>query len=237
MPTIKLLPAPALAALILPAAGQDWTQKLPDGQGKETIAAVCGACHEFMSRVGKGYTPEGWKTVIRMMINQGAPVPDDKVAEVTGYLAKNFPEKGKPAAAIIAGPVTISFRQWAVKTPGSRPHDPLAARDGSFWYTGQLANQIGHIDPKTDRPGSLFHQGDGPHRRCRKSRSGTKLAAMKWPIAFRSSHFFGEARVTSRFFLDAPFCTGRGDTRSERRKHVAHSHDGIGHPDRDGSSE
>jgi virginiamycin B lyase len=165
MSTSKLLPALALAVLTSPAAGQDWTQKLPDGQGKETVALACGGCHEFLSRIGKGYTPEGWKTVIRMMINQGAALPDGKVAEVTEYLAKNFPEKGKPPGAVIPGPVTISFRQWTVQTPGSRPHDPLAARDGSLWYTGQLANKIGHIDPKTGsvKEYPLKTEHGGPH--------------------------------------------------------------------------
>ena len=34
-------------------------------------------------------------------------------------------------------------------TPGSRPHDPLATRDGAIWWTGQLANTLGRLDPRT----------------------------------------------------------------------------------------
>ena len=34
-------------------------------------------------------------------------------------------------------------------TPKSRPHDPALAPDGSLWYTGQLANKLGRLDPKT----------------------------------------------------------------------------------------
>jgi virginiamycin B lyase len=139
----------ALCAWVSCALAQDWTQKLPDGQGKETVGAICANCHEFFSRVGKGYTPTGWKTVIRMMLNQGVVIPNDKIVEVTDYLAKSFPESGKPAGVEIAGPAKISFRQWQVPTPGSRPHDPLATRDGSLWYTGQMANVLGRIDPKT----------------------------------------------------------------------------------------
>jgi len=36
-----------------------------------------------------------------------------------------------------------------VPTPGSRPHDPPATADGSIWYTGQMNNVLGRLDPKT----------------------------------------------------------------------------------------
>ena len=54
--------APALPA---------WSQGLPDGKGKELAAANCNSCHTLLSRVGAGYTPEGWRTVMRMMANHG----------------------------------------------------------------------------------------------------------------------------------------------------------------------
>ena len=41
----------------------------------------------------------------------------------------------------------MSFVEWTV--PGSHPHDPLAAADGSIWYTGQMASTLGRLDPKT----------------------------------------------------------------------------------------
>jgi virginiamycin B lyase len=129
-----------------PALGQDVS--LPDGPGKDTVAALCGACHR-MTFLANGYTPEGWHTVVRMMLNFEVPIPKDEVATVTEYLIKSFPERPRPAAAVIPGPVEIAIKQWPAATPGSRPHDPLAARDGSIWYTGQLANVLGRIDPKT----------------------------------------------------------------------------------------
>src|SRR6266849_5655183 len=141
----------ALLCSALPAWGQDWTQRLPDGKGKETVAAICAGCHEFFSRLGAGYTPEGWRTVMRMMINQGTPVPPDQIETVTQYLIQSFPEKPKPAGMTIPGPVEVSIKQWPVPTPGSRPHDPLATRDGAIWYTGQLANVLGRLDPKIGR--------------------------------------------------------------------------------------
>src|SRR6267143_5883844 len=47
------------------------------------------------------------------------------------------------------GPVQASIKEWPVPTPGSRPHDPRVARDGSIWWTGQLANKLGRLDPRT----------------------------------------------------------------------------------------
>jgi virginiamycin B lyase len=141
------------------------SQQLPDGLGRELAAANCNGCHTLLSRVGSGYTPEGWTTVLRMMVNQGAPLPVDQVEPLKAYLIRSFPEKGKPAGAVIPGPAEISFKMWQAPTPGSRPHDPLAASDGSLWYTGQLANVLGRVDPKTgtikEFPLKTAHSG--PH--------------------------------------------------------------------------
>jgi virginiamycin B lyase len=128
-----------------------WSQGLPDGKGKELAAANCESCHTLLSRVGAGYTLEGWRTVMRMMANHGVATPADQVAPLTEYLAKAFPEKGKPAGVVISGPTKISIKEWKAPTPGSRPHDPLAARDGTLWYTGQMANVLGRLNPKTGK--------------------------------------------------------------------------------------
>src|SRR5439155_494787 len=137
------------AAAVLCAALPAWSQELPEGKGKEMVAALCNSCHPFHARLGGGYTAEGWRTVMRMMANHGVRVPADQVATITEYLTKNFPEKGKPGGVVIPGPTMISIKVWQVPTPGSRPHDPLATRDGSLWYTGQMANVLGRLDPKT----------------------------------------------------------------------------------------
>ena len=156
-----LLTAAALICATLPAASQE----LPEGNGKDLVAADCNSCHTFFSRVGNGYDTKGWHTVLRMMINQGVPVPNDQLPTMTAYLIKNFPEQNKATAKVIPGSVAVSFQEWPVPTPGSRPHDPLAARDGSFWYTGQMANVLGHIDPKTGKikEYSLKTPHSGPH--------------------------------------------------------------------------
>lgn len=152
----------ALAA-VLCAAIPTLAQPLPEGKGKELVAATCTGCHAF--RTGGGYTPEGWRTVMRMMSNHGLSFSPEQLATITEYLTANFPEKSKPAAVIIDGPVKVSMKSWLVPTPGSRPHDPLATKDGSLWYTGQMSGVMGRIDPKTGaiREYPLKTGHSGPH--------------------------------------------------------------------------
>ena len=49
------------------------------------------------------------------------------------------------AALLSAGvaDVKVNIREYDVPTPNSGPHDPMAAADGSLWYTGQSANTLG----------------------------------------------------------------------------------------------
>ena len=157
MPHHPLLPVIAAAVLCsaLPAAAQPAQGGFPEGPGKETFVALCGGCHDI-NRARAGYTPEGWHTVMRMMLNFGAPVSKDQVDTLTDYLIKSFPERARPAAVIVDGPVKAKIKQWQVPTPGSRPHDPLAGKDGAIWYTGQLSGKLGRLDPKTGMPLELI---------------------------------------------------------------------------------
>src|SRR5260370_24643522 len=100
-----------------------------------------------------------------MMTNHGIVVPPDQRAVMTDYLNKNFPEKPKPAGVAIAGPAQASIKVWPVPTPGSRPHDPLATKDGAIWYSGQMANVLGRLDPKTGqfKEYPLKTPHSGPH--------------------------------------------------------------------------
>jgi virginiamycin B lyase len=156
-----LLLAALVPAATLPAAGQS----LPEGRGKEFVAAQCNSCHPFFARLGSGYTPEGWRTVLRMMTNFGVAIPADQLDTVTEYLSGNFPEKSKPAGVVLPGPVNVTMKSWTVPTPGSRPHDPLATHDGALWYTGQMANVLGRLDPATGqfKEYPLKTPHSGPH--------------------------------------------------------------------------
>src|SRR5712692_11044792 len=139
----SLLSLMAVASLCsaLPA----WSQNLPEGKGKEIAADKCSSCHALEARVGNGYTAKGWATAVRMMTNHGVPLSKEEIATLTPYLAKNYPEKNKAAAVVVKGPLKVSMKSWLASTPGARPHDPLAARDGSLWYSGQMANVLGRV--------------------------------------------------------------------------------------------
>src|SRR2546426_11726888 len=124
----KSLPSLMVAALlcgVLPA----WGQELPEGKGKEMVAALCNSCHPFYARLGGGYTAEGWRTVMRMMANHGVNVPADQVATITEYLTKNFPEKGKPTGVVIPGPPKGSIQAWRPATPAARPPPPFCHKE------------------------------------------------------------------------------------------------------------
>src|SRR4051812_1376855 len=135
-----------LAALA--AAFPAWAQPLED-QGKKVVDATCNACHQIGARTGSGYSSDGWDTVLRMMMNHGVAIPPDQLPAVKAYLVKTYPIKSRAPAVLVPGSAKVSFQSWQAVTPGARPHDPMAARDGSLWYTGQMSNTLGRIDPKS----------------------------------------------------------------------------------------
>lgn len=147
-------------ALACPAAAQDF----PNAPGKEIVVAVCGGCHDI-NRLKIGYTPDGWRTVVQMMMNMQVPLSADQWTVVSEYLIKNLPERARPPAKIIYGPVKVEIKLWPVPTAGSRPHDPLATRDGMIWWTGQLAGRLGRLNPKTGetKEFELKSPHSGPH--------------------------------------------------------------------------
>ena len=155
----------SLAALALCCATQAWAQAAPQDKGKALVDAKCNSCHALTARTGSGYDAAGWKTVMRMMTNHGVPIAKGELGPMTDYLTKTFPIKDRPKAVLVPGSLKVSMKSWTAPTPGSRPHDPLAARDGSLWYTGQMANVLGRVDPKTGKVKEykLKTPHSGPH--------------------------------------------------------------------------
>src|SRR5437016_1117251 len=155
---------PVLVTLLLCWALPAWGQGSTEDKAKQLVDAKCNSCHPLAARTGSGYTLEGWKTVMRMMTNHGVAVAPDELGPITDYLAKMFPVKRSPAV-LVPGPLKISIQAWPAATPGSRPHDPLAARDGALWYTGQMANVLGRVNPKTGevKEYPLKTPHSGPH--------------------------------------------------------------------------
>ena len=76
-----------------------------------------------------------------------------------------FPKATFPRPSSFPARVKVSFKEWTVPTIGSRPHDPLATRDGYLWYTGQYANVLGRVDTKTGKIQEFRPPtpGSGPH--------------------------------------------------------------------------
>jgi virginiamycin B lyase len=68
-------------------------------------------------------------------------------------------------AAATVGTLNVRIAEYDVPTPKSRPHDPAVAPDGSLWYTGQAANKLGRLDPKSGefKEYLLKTPNSGPH--------------------------------------------------------------------------
>jgi virginiamycin B lyase len=76
-----------------------------------------------------------------------------------------FPLTVTVLAFAAIGTLTVPIKEYEVPTPKSRPHDPARAPDGSLWYTGQGANKLGRLDPKTGvfKEYPLKTPKSGPH--------------------------------------------------------------------------
>lgn len=156
--------SPLFFALAVSTAALAQVQ-LPEGPGKSVVEKSCTECHDLTRLTRTGFSEAGWRNHVAMMKNVGAKVPDDQYEAVIAYLAKNFPEKARPKAAVVAGATQVEIREWDVPVAGTRPHDPLIAHDGSLWYTGQFNNSIGRVDRATGqvREFALRHPRSGPH--------------------------------------------------------------------------
>src|SRR2546430_12446714 len=73
-------------------------------------------------------SPKGWVTVMQMMANHGVSIPPDQLTTVTEYLAKNFPEKPKPAGVVIPGPVKVSMKRSEEHTSELQSQSNLVCR-------------------------------------------------------------------------------------------------------------
>jgi virginiamycin B lyase len=138
---------------------------LPEGAAKSVVAAQCTGCHDLSRIRNANHSAAEWRNVVNMMVAAGARLSPAEKDAVAGYLIESFPERARPRPVEIAGPVRVSFREWEVPTPGARPHDPLATPDGALWYTGQMANILGRLDPSTGaiKEYQLKTPASGPH--------------------------------------------------------------------------
>src|SRR5258708_6071509 len=63
------------------------------------------------------------------------------------------------------GELKVNIKEWDVPTMGAHPHDPAVAPDGSLWFTEQLQNKLGRLDPAsgTFKEYTLKIEDSGPH--------------------------------------------------------------------------
>ena len=155
-PLLILTTAASLCAVVSaqgqvaqPTPGVPGDYVLPDGNAKKLVQDNCTGCHNLRNVVNSNKSADDWDNTVNMMMSAGAPITREQGDQIKAYLIASFPEKPRPKPAAINGAVQVKFREWSLPTPGERPHDPLAMPDGSLWWSGQFANRLGRLDPKT----------------------------------------------------------------------------------------
>jgi virginiamycin B lyase len=141
--------ASAQSQVVQPTPGAPGDYVLPDGSAKTLVQDNCTICHNLRNVVNSNKSADDWDNTVNMMMAAGAPITREQGNQIRDYLIASFPEKPRPKPAAISGPVQVKFHEWSLPTPGERPHDPLAMPDGSLWWSGQFANRLGRLDPKT----------------------------------------------------------------------------------------
>ena len=54
---------------------------------------ACSQCHDYSVVTSQRHTPQEWSDLVDKMVDLGLTAPDDKVAEIKGYLARTFPKE------------------------------------------------------------------------------------------------------------------------------------------------
>jgi virginiamycin B lyase len=61
--------------------------------------------------------------------------------------------------------LNVTIKEWAVPSKGGHPHDPAVGPDGALWFSEQMVNKLGRLDPKTGeiKEYPLPGENAGPH--------------------------------------------------------------------------
>lgn len=88
-----------VASFIFPAMPlwpeEDWKSFLPDGEGKDVTAQLCGTCHNLQKVVVSRKGSQEWERTVYDMVARGAQIFPDEADQIAKYLAKSFPP-GRP---------------------------------------------------------------------------------------------------------------------------------------------
>jgi len=63
---------------------------LPDGPGKDLVAARCAQCHDLERVVAVKRGKQAWPAIIANMVERGAPATAEDAKTISDYLAANF---------------------------------------------------------------------------------------------------------------------------------------------------
>jgi DNA uptake protein ComE-like DNA-binding protein len=86
-----------LAALASPSSASA-QGGLPEGEGKATVAKLCGTCHPPERGASVRLTREGWQDVMTRMVGLGLKASDEELNAALEYLATHF--KGDATAPL-----------------------------------------------------------------------------------------------------------------------------------------
>lgn len=62
-------------------------------RGRELVEDVCTYCHNLDRLQGKQLSREEWRSLIKGMISEGAPVTDEEFSMILDYLVKHHGRK------------------------------------------------------------------------------------------------------------------------------------------------
>jgi hypothetical protein len=63
---------------------------LPEGPGKDVVEDTCTECHTLHRIKIQRLNEEGWNSILREMLENGAAIEADDIKTIVEYLAKNF---------------------------------------------------------------------------------------------------------------------------------------------------
>ena len=85
---------------------------------------------------------------------------------VATLMAMALPSPFSPRNPGDVAELKVTIREWAVPAKGAHPHDPAVGRDGALWFTEQMVNKLGRLDPKTGEFKEyplMERKNSGPH--------------------------------------------------------------------------
>lgn len=81
------------------------------------------------------------------------------------FLTRDLARALAANASASVGELKVAIKEWTVPTKGAHPHDPAVGSDGALWFTEQMQNKIGRLDPATGnfKEYPLKTSDSGPH--------------------------------------------------------------------------